>query len=47
VLAGLLGVTVLAVVALAIVSANLSVARNAAEAKEREALKQADTARAL
>jgi hypothetical protein len=36
-----------AVVALAIVSANLLVARNAAEAKEREALKQADTARAL
>jgi formylglycine-generating enzyme required for sulfatase activity len=44
-LAGLLGVTVLGLVALAILSANLAVARSNAEAKAQEARQEADKAK--
>jgi hypothetical protein len=43
-LAGLLGVTLLALVALAVLSANLAVARSNAEKKEQEAQKEAEKA---
>ncbi len=44
-LAALLGVTVLGIVALAVLSANLAVARSDAESKEQKALQEADKAR--